>query len=68
MLCTKGVYGKNGLLVKVDDIVDTSEAILRIYKDSELRLKLIAHGLEDVHNRFDARRVSEEHEKLFEEL
>lgn len=60
--------GENGLLVKVDDIVETSEAILRIYKDSELRLKLVAHGLEDVHNRFDARRVSEEHEKLFEEL
>lgn len=60
--------GENGLLVKVDDVVETSEAILRIYEDSELRIKLVAHGLEDVHKRFNARRVSKEHEKLFEEL
>ena len=33
--------GENGLLVNVDDVVETSEAILRIYKDSELRIKLI---------------------------
>lgn len=60
--------GENGLLVNVDDIVETREAILRIYRDSELRTKLVIHGLEDVHSRFNARRVSKEHEKLFEKL
>lgn len=57
--------GKNGLLVKVDNAVSASKAILRIYEESELKEKLVMQGLEDVY-RFDARRVSEEHEKQFE--
>lgn len=60
--------GGNGLLVEVDDTVGASEAVLRIHQEIELRDKLIAHGYEDVHRRFNARRVSEEHEALFEEM
>lgn len=60
--------GENGLLVEVDDAIGASEAVLRIYQDRKLKDKLVAQGLEDVHNRFNARRVSDEHGKLFENM
>ena len=60
--------GENGLLVEVDDDIGASEAVLRIYREDGLRDRLVAQGLEDVHNRFNARRVSEEHGKLFEQM
>lgn len=60
--------GENGLLVEVDDDIGASEAVLRLYQDEELRNRVVARGLEDVHNRFNVRRVSEEHEKLFEKV
>ena len=60
--------GENGLLVEVNDSAGASEAVLRIYQENELRKRLVAQGLEDVHSRFDARRVSEEHGKLFVRL
>lgn len=59
---------KNGLLVEVDDDVGASEAVLRIYQEDGLRDRLVTQGMEDVHNRFNARRVSEEHGKLFEKI
>lgn len=57
--------GENGLLVEVDDDIGASNAVLRILREDGLRKKIVAQGLEDVHNRFNARRVSEEHSKLF---
>ena len=60
--------GENGLLVEVDDDVGASEAVLRIYQEDGLRDRLVTQGMEDVHNRFNARRVSEEHGKLFEKI
>lgn len=60
--------GENGLLVEADDATGASKAVLQIYRESGLRDKLVAQGIEDVHKRFNARRVSEEHEKLFERL
>ena len=60
--------GENGLLVEVDDVVGASNAVLRIYQEDELKDRLVAQGLEDVHSRFNARRVSEEHGKLFENI
>lgn len=57
--------GENGLLVEVEDDIGTSKAVLRILREDGLRKKIVAQGLEDVHNRFNARRVSEEHSKLF---
>lgn len=58
--------GENGLLVEVDDATGASEAVLQIYRDRSLKDKLVSKGVEDVHNRFDAQRVSEEHGILFE--
>jgi len=60
--------GDNGLLVKVDDVIGASEAVLRIYQEDGLKDRLVTQGMEDVHNRFNARRVSEEHGKLFEKV
>ena len=60
--------GKNGLLVEVDDDIGASKAVLRIYREDELRNRLVAQGMEDVHKKFNARRVSEEHEMLFENI
>lgn len=59
---------ENGLLVKVDDAVGASEAVLRIYQEDGLKDRLVAQGMEDVHKKFNVRRVSEEHGKLFERL
>ena len=56
------------MLVEVDDDIGASKAVLRIYQEDGLRDRLVAQGMEDVHNRFNARRVSEEHGKLFERL
>lgn len=58
----------NGLLVEVDDATEASKAVLRIYQESGLKDKFVAHGYEDVHKRFNARRVSEEHGMLFESI
>lgn len=60
--------GENGLLVEADDATGASKAVLQIYRESGLRDRLVAQGFKDVHKRFNARRVSEEHEKLFERL
>lgn len=60
--------GKNGFLIEVDDAVGASKAVLRIYEEDGLRDKLVAQGLEDVYNRFNARRVSEEHGEIFERV
>lgn len=60
--------GENGLLVEVDDAIGASEAVLRIYNESGLEDRLVAQGLDDVHKKFNARRVSEEHGKLFEKV
>lgn len=60
--------GENGLLVEVNDATGASEAVLRIYRDKSLKDKLVLRGMEDVHNRFNARRVSKEHGILFENM
>ena len=56
------------MLVEVDDYVGASKAVLRVYQEDGLKDRLVTHGFEDVHNRFNARRVSEEHGKLFENI
>lgn len=59
---------ENGLLVEVDDVVGASEAVLRIYRENGLKDRLLIQGMKDVHNRFNVRRVSEDHGKLFESM
>ena len=60
--------GENGLFVEVDDDTGASNAVFRIYQEDGLKDRLVTQGFEDVHNRFNARRVSEEHGKLLEQI
>ncbi len=59
---------QNGILVKVDDEVAVSRAVIEIHKSPTLKNKLVQQGQNDVHLRFDAKRVSYEHEILFRKL
>lgn len=59
---------KNGLLVSVDDYEEVAEKILELYKSQELCEKLTYNGLQSVKNKFDAKRVSLEHSKMFKEI
>lgn len=62
------IDGKNGILVEVDDFVEASEAVLRIFREERLKKKIVNQGLKTVYERFDARRVAEEHGKMFENI
>lgn len=57
--------GENGLLVEVDDANGASEAVMRIYREDGIREKLVAQSVKDVHEKFNVRRVADEHKKLF---
>jgi glycosyltransferase involved in cell wall biosynthesis len=59
--------GENGLLVEVDDEIGVSNAVIKIFKNSDVRSALIKAGTENL-KRFDAKRVSLEHQKLFEKI
>ena len=58
---------RNGLLVEVDNAISASEAVLRICREDGLKEKLTEQGWKDVHSKFDARRVAQEHETMFEQ-
>lgn len=60
--------GENGLLVDVDDFQSASRAIEELYDNPELRNNLILQAFEDVHTRFNIRRVADEHMMLFKEI
>lgn len=55
----------NGLLVPVDDVQMTFQAVLKLYRNESLRNSLVRQGIQDVHEKYDAKRVAAEHEKLF---
>ncbi len=59
---------QNGLLVEADDEVAVSRAVLEIQKNPTLKNKLVQQGQKDVRRKFDAKRVSYEHELLFRKL
>lgn len=58
---------ENGLLVEVDDAVGASKAVITIYQNPQIRSILINGGAERI-KRFDAKRVSLEHQHLFEKI
>lgn len=57
---------ENGMLVDADDIQGAYHAVMRIYQDQDLSNKLVLCGYEDVHRRFNIKRVAGEHERLFQ--
>lgn len=60
--------GENGLLVDVDDVEGASRAIIRLHDDILLTRNLTNRGRITVHERYDARRVSQESGMLFEKV
>ena len=56
---------KTGVLVKPESPEETADAIYKIYSDNEFRNQLIENGTKAVYEKFDAKRVSLETEKLF---
>ena len=55
---------ENGLLVKPDDIDGTSNAVLELYKEGALQMKLRNKGMITVHEKFDVKRTAKESEML----
>lgn len=60
--------GENGLLVDVDDVKGVYQAVMKLYHDFKLRERFVQQGNEDVHCRFNVRRVAEEHEVLWNKM
>ena len=56
---------KTGVLVNAESPKETADAIYKIYSDSNFRNQLIENGTKAVYEKFDAKRVSLETEKLF---
>lgn len=61
-------HGENGMLVAMDNPKEVHDAVLSLYYQPQLKAALVQCGFKDVYSRFDAKRVAEEHEKVFEEL
>lgn len=59
---------RNGLLVKVDDISETTKAILRLHEDKDLCNHMVDNALKEVKEKYDVRRVAVEHEELIEKI
>lgn len=60
--------GKNGFLVDAEDAARACDAVMRLYEDSGLRFNVINRGKITVHERYDAKRVSKEHQTVFDAL
>ena len=59
------VLGDAGICVESEDYKKAAEAVLSIRNDSKLRKRLVENGLKRV-KKYDARRVAEEHVRLFQ--
>lgn len=62
------IDGYNGLLVKVNDLSAFAQAIFFLYKNKNLRRKLVINGRDWVRKSFDVARVAKEHERIFVRL
>lgn len=60
-------HERNGLLVAPTDVTGIAEAMVRLYKDVDLRRRLVAQAYEDV-KRYSISRVIDEHLALYERV
>ena len=60
--------GENGILIDTDDEDTASEAVLKLYVDKILKLKLSHNGMITVHEKFDVKRTVRDTEKLLDSL
>ncbi|WP_278320440.1 glycosyltransferase family 4 protein [Clostridium tertium] len=59
---------KTGLLVNVDDIYETTQAVVRLHDDIDLCNQMTANAFQEVNEKYDINRVSVEHEELIERI
>lgn len=52
-------------MVETDNWKEAAEKVIELKNDNEKRERFIANGLKTVKERFDARRVAKESEKLY---
>ena len=60
--------GIDGVLVEVDNPALVADAVWRVYTDKGLAARLKENATKSVHEKFDVRRVAEQHVKLFNEV
>lgn len=60
--------GINGLLVSVDNIEEICHAVIELYGNPDLRKKITECALNNVYSEYDIKRVSKEHEIIFNQL
>lgn len=58
----------NGLLVPVENPTAASDAVEELYQDAQMRDRIVQQGLQDVYQKYDVRRVAEEHMALFRSI
>lgn len=59
---------KTGVLVKPETPDEVCDAVVKIYNDKNFRNRLIENAVNAVYEKFDAKRVSEQHKELFNEI
>lgn len=62
------IDGYNGLLVKNKDLTAFAKAIFLLYKNNDLKHKLVINGRTLVQEAFDVGRVAKEHERMLADL
>lgn len=60
--------GASGILVKVDDVAELCDAMLKLAKDPELRMKLGKQGRKRVEKLFDSKRLISEHIRFYKTI
>lgn len=55
----------NGLLVEVDNPIEASNAVIRLYNDKMLYDRFVKNGKKEVRQKYNARRVAEQHQDEF---
>jgi len=58
----------NGLLVPVENPVAACNAVYELFQDAQMRDRIVQQGLQDVYEKYDVRRVAEEHMALFRSI
>lgn len=61
-------HRENGMLVRVDDVEGIVQASVEYFNNLELTANNVSMGNKIVREKFDVKRVVEEHEKLFEKI
>lgn len=59
---------KNGLLVEAENENQACEAVVEIITNIKLKNEMVKQGLKDVNDKYNVKRVAEEHQQVFERL